>query len=189
MSDVPNSIAKIQIESMETNVPDGEAMLQAMGGAINYCLTNRACVGDIVSSALDEATFQAQRDTTWVLCDGRSVTGTAYQALTGTTNIPDLRGRYQRMKDHGAGHDTHGELAIGAVEADQAGPHLHSVSYPTMFINTTDGSGGSFDAIHRDHNVTINNTDGVNGTTDLNTGHPETNPRSTIVNMYIKIDD
>jgi microcystin-dependent protein len=190
MSAVAPSTVPIQIESIQTGNPVSESSLSAMGGAINYTLLNKSSVGDIVMSALDQATFQSQRDTTWVLCDGRSVIGSTYQSLTSQTNIPDLRGRYPRGKDNGSGNDTHGDLAIGTYEADQPGPHQHMVSFPALAQNITNGSGGAFDAVLEEHNVAITGQSGLLGHVD-STGSgvgAETNPRSVVVNFFIKVN-
>lgn len=190
MSDVLPSTVPIQVESLQTGNPVSESSQVAIGGVCNYLLLNKAAVGDIVMSALDESTFQTQRDTTWVLCDGRSVIGSQYQSLTGQTNIPDLRGRYPRGKDNGSGNDTHGDLAVGTYEADQPGPHEHTVSFPALAQNITNGTGGAFDAVLQQHNVAITGQSGLLGHVD-STGSgvgAETNPRSVVVQIYVKIN-
>lgn len=174
MSDIAPDSLKIQQESVQTTAPVSESSLSAMGGAINYLLSNAAQVGDIVPSALDEPTFQAQRDTTWVLCDGRSVIGSVFQALTSLTNIPDFRGTVPRGKDNGRGLDPHGDLTIGTYEPDQFASHVHSYTtaqYALTLINAG-GSGG--------FNPSTTNTGAAGGS--------ETNAKSTIINFFVKIN-
>ena len=92
MTDVADSTAKIQSEALDQNSPVSEAALQAIGGAVNFLLKKITPVGTVMHSMLDEATFQGQTSTDWVLADGRSVAGSVYQSLTGLSVIPDLRG-------------------------------------------------------------------------------------------------
>jgi len=58
-------------------------------------------VGSIQQSVLTEAQFlntmPATERSKWVLADGRDVTGTTYNTVTGDTHVPDLRGAYLRM--------------------------------------------------------------------------------------------
>lgn len=151
-----------------------------------------ARTGDVVISMLDEATFQAQRSTKWVLMDGRSVTGSDYETLTGNANIPDARGRFPRMKDNGAGVAPSDD-ALGSLQDDQMQGHRHEA-----WRSESGYAGGGADFPIADPNSgntsnTINgtailspSTDGVNGTP--RTGS-ETRPKNVTLNFFIKIND
>ena len=84
-----------------------------------------APLGAILHSILDEAAFQAEQGSGWILCDGRDVTGSRYETVTGNANIPDLRGRFLRGKNNGrvAGANPDGELNLGQEQG-----HATSVS-------------------------------------------------------------
>lgn len=173
MSDVASSTVPVQLESINTGNPVSESALIAMAGAINYSLKNKPAVGDIMTSALDESTFQAQRDVSWKLADGRSVIGSVYQTLTGQTNIPDLRGVFPRGKDNGRGINPNGDLAIGTYTADQFAAHHHQYQAPNG------GSGGGSASGTTGQAPFTNTTD---------TGGTETAPKSCTVNYFIKIN-
>lgn len=134
MSDLAPAKVKVQAESVFTGKPVAQSLMATVGQGMNFAVINTAQVGDVVSSFLDEATFQSLRDTTWILCDGRSVAGSEFQSLTGLALAPDMRGRYPRMKDNGAGVDPAGDLALGTTYADQIANHAHNG-------NTGGGSG------------------------------------------------
>ena len=55
-------------------------------------------VGDVVSSRLSLTQFRAERDNTWVLCNGASYPTSELAVLTGITTVPnitaDARGNY-----------------------------------------------------------------------------------------------
>jgi hypothetical protein len=187
MSAVANSNVLVQLESLQTGNPVSESALVAMAGGINYGITNSGKVGDVVSSDLDEATFQSLRDTTWVLSDGRSCVGTTYQTLTGLTNVPDRRGTVMRMKDNTRGLDPHGELAIGAYEADGVGTHQHdSDGIGRNGATPPYGSpGASYDAMDVNGESFIS----PNAYTGGPTGSPgETCVKAVVVNFFVKVN-
>lgn len=173
MTDIAPAKAPIQIESTQVNAPVSESLAQTMGTSINYALINSGQLGDIVTSILDTAQFQSLRDTTWVLCNGQSCAGSAYEALTGYSVVPDARGRYQRMKDNGAGVDPHGDLPLGDSYADQFASHTHGVKR-----DPSSGFAGS----------RLLNGDGTATVNVFATGGSETNPKTIIFNFFIKIN-
>lgn len=131
MSDTLDSSSKVQVEGQRFRSPVSESMLQSMGGAINFILDKLDPVGSYKWSDLTEAQFQAEIPTTcqeWVIADGRSVVGSAYQTKTGFTNIPDRRGHGMRAKNNGRAdgkEDPAGDLAIGTYEGDTVANHIH----------------------------------------------------------------
>lgn len=74
-------------------------------------------LGDIVYSRLTEPQFQAQRDTTWVLYDGRDITGSALAALTGFNTLEDHRGSSPRVGNNGGGNPTAVTIAASPTGA------------------------------------------------------------------------
>lgn len=139
-----------------------------------------AQVGDVVQSMLTEVQFQAQRDSTWVLMDGRSVTGSEYEAITGNSNLPDACGLFLRGKNNGridGNENPDGDLALGTFTNDKFRSHDHGINSRP---GTTLSNGGS--------NVPFNGP-GVNNTTIVaNNGGNETAPKNITVNFFIKID-
>lgn len=71
-----------------------------------------ASIGDIRESLLTLAQFQEENLGEWFLMDGRSCVGTAYHALTGKVNVPDMttEGAFLRQAKSGR--------AIGSYEGD-----------------------------------------------------------------------
>jgi hypothetical protein len=148
MSNIPGSSQPIQAESLQSTGPVSEAALQAMGAGINYCLANGSAVGDVVSSLLTPTVFQSQRGTNWVLMDGRDVTGSQYNLLTGFTTIPDARGAVLRGKNNGRADgnqnpdysDTYGDnVDLGAFQTDTFENHTHTVESSNGSPATYDG--------------------------------------------------
>jgi len=144
-----------------------------------------AQIGDIVHSMLTEAQFQAERDGTWVLADGRSVTGDGYETITGNTNIPDLRGKFLRGKNNGTSTtegNTSGEVNLGTPQTDAFQGHQHRFdSQP--FADASGGGAGNFGNIPKDTFGIV--SDGVNGTPRTSS---ETRPKNVTVNYFIKIN-
>lgn len=138
----------------------------------------------------------------WLECDGSAVSRTTYSALfakigithgqgngTTTFNLPDYRGRFLRVWDHGAGRDadaasrtamaTGGNTGdnVGSVQADATRAHNHSITYNT----STAGSGGA---------VTVVNQVGA-GSLSTNTGTSsgsETRPNNAYLMAIILAD-
>lgn len=141
-------------------------------------------VGDVRTSSLTEAQYQTEADGTWVLADGRDVTGSVYETITGNSTIPDLRGIFLRGKNNGrsdGNENPDGELATGTFQDDEIGSHTHSLSVrsnngaPNLNDNgyyaSLDGSG----------------TQGAKQTAEASGGN-ETRPKAVTVNYFIKIN-
>jgi microcystin-dependent protein len=157
----------------------------------------------------------------WLLCDGSAVSRTTYAALfaaiginfgggdgLATFNLPDLRGRFPRGTDHGAGRDTdaanrlvsnpggHAGDVVGSIEADSFASHGHGVNDPghvhslgsQTFGLTGLGSSGLYvfgvnGAIP--NNPTTNAS--ATGITIGASGGGETRPKNLNVDFIIKI--
>lgn len=186
MVDIPDNFDPIQQESVASRAGVSEFVTQQMGGAVNYLLRNKATVGDMVMSVLSEAQFQAERDTTWVLCDGRGVAGSDYEALTGSSFIPDARGRFPRGKDHGTGRDANGDLPTGSAYDDKLQDHYHTGNFGPYYYGNWPSSPPGFAAAGDwpGHTTGSWNTSGVTSAPVSS----ETFPKTVIVNMFIKIN-
>lgn len=135
----------------------------------------------------------------WLWCDGtaydRTLQSTLFNAIgtsfgnPGATsfNVPDLRGRFLRGKDAGAGHDPDSGSrtalqaggatgdAVGSYQADNFASHRHGV-YRDVY-----GTGDNFALTQTSGNDEAMFADG----TDL-TGGSETRPKNVNVNYIIK---
>lgn len=181
MAEVPASPKKIHVEEVRYKSGVSEATLFKMAGSMNYLLQAFLPVGTILITELDEATFQSEIGSVtgnWVLCDGRSVVGSEFEDLTGRSSIADLRGRYPRMKDHGAGVDPNGDNPIGTHYSHELVSHIHSHTY---FREDP-----PFNATH--HRWQKGNGDATLTTNTNATGGNETRPVTTVVNFMIRID-
>jgi hypothetical protein len=85
----------MQQEEVSPTRIGGERLNQKIGQNINFLLQQaRFDVGEIQWSILDETQFAAQYGPNWVLADGRNVSNSAYQFVTGNEFVPDFRGRF-----------------------------------------------------------------------------------------------
>lgn len=209
MTMIPPSSAFAQQESVQFNQPVSEASASAIGALANYLRQIILPVGSVVYSVLDEAAFQFQNGgpspAVWILADGRNVAGSAYQGLTGSSTIPDLRGVFVRGRNYsrstGTG-DAAGDLSIGTYEGDTFGSHNHAggdhahiarannsgPGVETRLLSVGPGgavnAGGSSVAIDNNINSGIQNSGPIIATE----GSPETRPRSVILNAFIRIN-
>lgn len=160
----------------------------------------RAKVGDVVQSTLTEAQFQAQRDSTWVLMDGRDVTGSDYDTIVFNGlggNIPDARGQFLRGKDHGrhlidGKGNPDGDLALGTYTTDAIRNITGKYGGGRGLVNPTPAGAFAFDS--------VNNTAGPNngGSSEINFNFDasrvvpvaaDNRPKNTTVNIFIKINE
>lgn len=118
----------------------------ARGTKIN---SGKGSVGDIISSMLDLAQFQAENGTDWELADGATAAGTKYNTITGESNKPDLRGVVLRGKDHGTGKNPDGDTALGTYQDHEFDAHGHSVINVSGSFNNVSGFTGGQSNSHK----------------------------------------
>lgn len=130
-------------------------------------------------------------------CDGSVISRTTYANLfaaisdkwgvgngTTTFSVPDLRGRFSRMKDLGAGRDidsrtplgTGAASDVGSVQSDVFGSHNHGIGNFWAEYNSVydaQGGGGAFPP-------------GIGPATAATQGGSETRPKNAYVMKYIK---
>lgn len=190
MSAIPDSTLKIQQEETAFRAAISDSVMTRVGGAVNWGINNSAeePVGSVKMAMLTEAQIQAQVGETWVLADGRNVTGSDYATLFASTTIPDMRGTFTRMKDNGAGLDETGDPALASYEEDNVPYHTHTNSVSVA------------DAIRA--NFTLGDDSGTGERKVVNpfTSPPTINmsvnpwgagdgrPRNVTVNFFIKIN-
>lgn len=154
-------------------------------------------VGTVTQSLLTEAQFAAASEDQvgkWVLADGRSVAGTKYEAVTGRSTVPDLRGAYMRMAGtNGANGNWNGGNLNGWQEdstarpkndftTNNAGAHTHGGGSTTW--SKSDG-GPNWNS-----GASVGSTDSAGGHTHTvnGGGDAETRPKTYSVNYYIKVN-
>jgi len=133
---------------------------------------------------LSEAQIQAQIGDCWVLANGRSVTGSDYETLTGFSNIPDARGVFLRSKNNGrsdGNENPDGELALGAYQADNFKSHVHR--------QRLNGSGFSDSPLTNTSNGNVSNSTRDSQIDTKSTGGNETRSKNITVNTFIKINN
>lgn len=156
----------------------------ALDGKTEVTLTAQAVinlvypVGSYITADITEAQMQTQMGTGFVLADGRSAVGSAYETLTGKTNIPDTRGLVLRGKNEGRAdgkENPDGEIALGVYQADELAAHTHSVS------NAGGGApGGGKSGAPSNNALPFPDTD--------STGGNETRGKSFSGNRFIRIN-
>jgi len=140
--------------------------------------------------------------TGWLTCDGSAVNRTAYAdlyAVIGTNygegdgvttfNLPDLRGRFLRGADNGAGNDPDATVrtasniggnagdAVGSLQGDEIINHAHNASVNNVPYGYDTGSAYPGSMI----------TNATNGNKNTgSTGGSETRPKNVNVNFIIK---
>ena len=144
-------------------------------------------IGSYITADITEAQMQAQVGTGFILADGRSVIGSAYETLTGNSNIPDARGQFLRSKNEGrvdGNENPDGEIALGTYSQDEFQGHEHEVD----LYNGGSGAGKAWSSAvsdaANDPTVAIV-TDGVNGSPRFGS---ETRPKNITVNRFIRIN-
>lgn len=184
MSNVPGNFIPIAQESVQFNNPVSEASLSAIAGLANGLLSIACPIGSILDSMLTELQFQAQlgnpSPATWVLADGRDITGSALQQLTSQTNAPDLRGIFTRGKNNGrvdGKQNPDGELALGTYTADGVGSHTHPV--PQAFYPGVGKSGAESPVFSANTTVSSGDASPVRG---------DTAPKNITVNKFVRIN-
>jgi hypothetical protein len=199
MSDVPNNEFPIQLEASTARAPVSESLIQSIGGAINRLFSLGPAVGSYEMSSLSEGVFTGIKGgSTWVLANGQPCIGSKYEALTGLSVVPDLRGLYPRMQDNGRGI-TPGAPSLNAMMLDDVNPHTH------LHDQTANDYSGFFDINPPPPGGLLSISPYISDSTDLgggshkyrfkptgvsvlpNTGS-ETRPKTGIVNLFIRIN-
>jgi hypothetical protein len=157
-----------------------------------------AKVGDYKWSHLDTTPFNEEHLGAWMLCDGQSSTGTAFEAATGETNVPNALadGTFIRQAKPGRGKgsaETDSTAANGLQSSDsylshivgaypQSGKYIGTSTLPrnggSEWIQTGNGSGPALGKYY------------VNSLADVNIsgGSVETAPKNIALNLYVKVD-
>lgn len=202
MTNTAASFLPIQQESITFNQPTSESSMTAIAGLANALRFIMLPVGSIVDSMLTEAQWHSedQDSTRWILADGRNVTGSAYQILTGNATVPDLRGIFRRGKGTA---NPDGDLPLGTLTAAKFLSHTHNavVHDPSHFHTVNGKPSGSTTTTPPP--FLLDNPYNAAGTTSSypttgvptgiavgidNTGSNDTAPTNITVNSFIRIN-
>ena len=143
-------------------------------------------VGSVQQTFLSAVEFESIMGTDWVLADGRDVSGSLYETITGNATAPDCRGMFLRTVGGNA------EPTIGGTQVDatavnglnDGGGHRHatagtdssgSLSAATWNFTSTGPSGTALSIQTGFANVALS-------------GDTETRPVNITVNTFIKIN-
>ncbi len=120
-------------------------------------------LGTIVWSPLALAAFQTEAaDGEWLLCDGGSCAGSDYATLMSRSVVPDLRGRFIRMKDHAAGRNPDGDVATDTAQAGAVLAHTHTIDHGhSHTIAGTFASSTHYHIISHTHQIAHRNGDSL----------------------------
>ena len=151
-------------------------------------------IGTVVASMLSETQFQTEHGTGWVLCDGQTVSGSAYATLTGRSSAPDLTGRFLRGLGGGSGGlgDPQGWTtgSPGSLTASSDGNHQHEIdsngAYPFGSGTFTIQLGGFAGFAAGNRNLSESN--GAHTHPVTGTWATETRPDNVAFNFFVRID-
>ena len=146
-------------------------------------------VGDSKYSMLLEEAFIAQNGGGWILADGRDVSGSSYETLTGNPNVPDARGQFLRGKNNTRAdgqENPDGDVALGLQQTDAMQGHSHGIGNKGSSTGGTSGYRNSGTPFTQPNQFTSS----VYG--DAGDGTPrtglETAPKNVTMNCFIKIN-
>lgn len=204
MTNIPGAFNPIQAESLQFNNPVSQSSQIALGADINGLLSILLPVGSIIPTMLTEAQFQAQQGNpspaNFILSDGRAVSGSGFEAVTGSTNVPDLRGTFLRGKNNGVSPsygNPDGELPLGFYQVDQFSSHNHGFSDPGHIHAFNQAIGlrvnnyavgaplSAYDLLGSNALAVSTATTGINIVAQ---GGNETRPRNVTINYMIRIN-
>lgn len=198
MAEVPAVRTLQSIENKRFRGATTESLYEKIAEAINFILKNVALdgIGSYAKSNQSEAAFQVDRGAGWILADGRSVVGSAYESLTGNSTIPDVRGRFFRGKNNGrsdGNENPSGELALGTFQADALKDHTHDITRVTSsedIFSSKDRTGPPVHYSGSNEFASISNFNQLPDPTGQGprTIGPETAPRHTVWNVFIRIN-
>lgn len=138
-------------------------------------------VGTVIASYLAPPQMKENYGEQWVLANGSDVsTKTAFYAITGKTQVPDLRGMFIRglnadRKDGKQDPDGQNRV-VGDYQADNVRSHTHAIATAGIWGRSFKGEDGSPKTAHAKDGET------------QHTGGTETRARNVALYYYIRIN-
>lgn len=184
MTNVASSLIPVQQSAVAFNNPVGVSTQIAQAAVLNAMLNILCPVGTVIPAMVTEAQFQASiGSTNWILADGRDVTGSQYETLTGSSTVVNLTGQFIRGKNDGRSdgdQNPDGNLPLGTFSADKTGAHSHVIS---AFQSQIQASGSARISTRFDNGIAHN----TSWTTTF-TGGVENSPKNITVSNFIRIN-
>ncbi|MGL3822867.1 hypothetical protein [Sphingopyxis sp. R3-92] len=150
-----------------------------------------AAVGEVRTSLLPPTEFATLYGPDWALLDGQNISSKPIApylspelAADGNVFLPDARGRFLRMVNHGAAAksgDPTGERTIGNAQGDALASHRHNHQIPRHTGNhNRAGAAG-------DNRFNALRSEQYSSERSEATGGDETRPRNIAVNFYVRV--
>lgn len=219
----------VDVEVVLDGMSMGKTSIAAVPYAVEADTASNFAPGSAIASLVPPGTISAYAGVVggavnpppgWLLCDGSAVSRTQYAGLfaaigTGwgsgdgatTFNLPDLRGRFARGVDMGAGRDPNasGRTAVqpggnvgdnvGTLQIDGLASHNHPVNDPghdhdLTFARDYNTAGATRSVVYNPtgyQNVATRSLASMTGITVTSVGGAETRPRNVAVNYLIKL--
>lgn len=197
MTELVGSRSVINIEETDFRSAVSEPLIKKIGSNINSLIDSSSetyQIGTMFWAYLDESEVQSALDATWVLCDGRNISGSDLSTLTGFTTLPDTRQRFIRGVDNGGGVDPDAPRAINSLQTSDIQSHLHNMisNDPSLDVAGVPSPSIPFIGTRWSNGQTIRsiNTGSRFGLTSLSTSSDsESYPHNITFGLYIKIDN
>lgn len=150
--DIAEPIKKELIDLIHDNLEDLNGRVTNVEGAISTTVIanelvererDAVPVGSMVWSPLSESDFQAQvLDGSWELADGQTVSSTDYATVVGRSALPDVRGKFLRMRAHGTSttYNADGDVATDTYQNSTNIAHTHVMTHGHAHTITATGS-------------------------------------------------
>lgn len=160
---------------------------------IGHAQSSHGTVGDVKYSILEEEQFRIVHDSTWVLMDGRTISGTALNQLINQDaySLPDARGVFIRgmnMNRDAATGDTDGNRPVGKWQVDGIKKHVHKFR-DAWFAEVNCGWGGTLGSKSSDSDNVKCEEEDTTYDRDEDGLINETRPRNIALYIYIKVNE
>lgn len=201
--------ARTELQQYASLLDDAEAGADAKGRLDRLddesASTPVVPVGTIIASVLPHEAFLSS--SVWVPADGRDISGSALQTLTGRSVAPDLRGVFLRglnqfdsnqlsVEPTRADPDRKPGDRAGSFQPDALAAHIHytfadesvtKVGGPSIDAVTSPGYRFNLNGAH-DYRMAASGMEPTRGRTSPSGGSSETRPKNVAVYYYIKIN-
>lgn len=174
------------------------AVTLIFGTQVNSASASEVPIGTIMAYAGDKKNAKSLKDQGWVVCDGQELTLNEYKTLyetigtyygtgskPGKFKVPDLRGRFVRGVDHGAGRDPDAASRTASAPGGNTGDKVGSVQEDQFKSHTHNFRVGGGNEGHY-NTVGGGDDDNIQGAKMLPRGGSETRPKNIYVNWIIK---
>ena len=172
MTAIAQAKSTIQVEETRSGAAPSEAVLQKIGGSINWLNANAGTqLGDIIPSGLTQTQFQSLRGNNWVLMNGQSITGSDFAVLTGITTLPNMPDGFSLIES--------GNVSMLGTSTGDVKAHTHTIN-----LHEPGTLGATSRIVYNLGAAEVNSTQDT-----LSTGGTNNLPAGVKVNHFIKINN